>query len=230
MEKLKKTFWEVFYGIIPISVVVILMQLTILRIPWETFLEFIVGVLMVASGLFLFLVGVETGLLPMGEFIGAVLPRQKKLSMIVLTSFLLGFAVTVAEPDLRVLASQVDLVSDGGISSNVLIYTVSIGVGIFVTISTLRMLYQVKMMYLLIGGYSIVFLLMLITPPEFVPISFDAGGVTTGPMAVPFILSLGVGISSVFGGKKSTADGFGYIALASLGPILAVLLLGVIFR
>lgn len=230
MEKLRNTFWEVFYGIIPISLVVLLMQVSLLHLPWETFLEFVVGVLMVASGLFLFLLGVETGLLPMGEFIGAVLPKQKKISIIILFSFLLGFSVTVAEPDLRVLANQVDLVSEGGISNSLLIYTVSIGVGIFVTISTLRMLYKLKMSHLLVGGYSIVFLLMLFTPAEFVPISFDAGGVTTGPMTVPFILSLGVGISSVFGGKKSTADGFGYIALASLGPILAVLLLGVFFH
>lgn len=230
MEMLKKTYWEVFYGIIPISAVVLLMQFTFLRLPWDVFFTFVIGVLMVASGLFLFLLGVEIGLLPMGEFIGAALPRQGKLSLIILFSFLLGFAVTAAEPDLRVLASQVDQVSDGRISNQVLVYTVAVGVGFFVTVSTLRMLYQLKMSHLLMAGYALVFLLIAITPPVFVPVSFDAGGVTTGPMTVPFILALGVGISSVFGGKKSTADGFGYIGLASLGPVLAVLLLGVFYQ
>lgn len=229
MQSIKDTVKEVVYAILPLSLVVILLQVTVIGMPPGMLVQFFAGAVMVSLGLILFLLGVNTGLLPIGEMIGASLPNIGKPGWIVIAGFLLGFVVTVAEPDVRVLATQVDLVSGGLISSNVLIYTVALGVAIFVGLAMLRILLNIPMTYLLVGGYGTAFVLASFTPPQFVPISFDAGGVTTGPMTVPFILALGVGVASVLGGKSASADGFGLVALASIGPILGVLVLGVIF-
>ncbi|GAE33303.1 DUF1538 domain-containing protein [Halalkalibacter akibai] len=229
MQNIKDTVKEVVYAIIPLSLVVIVLQITIIGMPTEVFVQFLIGVVMVSIGLILFLLGVHIGLLPVGEMIGAALPKMGKAWLVVFFGFLLGFVATVAEPDVRVLALQVDIVSDGVISSNLLIYTVALGVAIFVGLAMLRILLKIPITYLLIGGYGLVFLLASFTPAHFVPISFDAGGVTTGPMTVPFILALGVGVASVLRGKSASTDGFGLVALASIGPILAVLMLGVVY-
>lgn len=229
MKVIKETSKEVVYAVIPITVLVIIMQFAVMRLPFATFLQFIIGVIMVSVGLILFLLGVQIGLLPVGEMIGSVLPKTGKVWLVVFFGLLLGFVITVAEPDVRVLAIQVDMVSEGIIAKNVLIYAVALGVAISVGFAMLRIILNISINYLLIVGYSLVFILASFTPSHFVPISFDAGGVTTGPMTVPFILALGVGVSSVLAGKSASTDGFGLVALASIGPILAVLLLGVIY-
>ena len=229
MQNIKETILEVVYSVLPITVVVIILQFTLLWLPMEVFFQFLIGVVMVSVGLMLFMIGVHLGFFPLGELIGSVLPKTGKIWMVVFFGLLLGFVVTVAEPDVRVLATQVELVSQGAIPKNLLVSTVALGVGIFVALAMLRIVLSIPINYLLIGGYGLVFLIAAFTPAHFVPISFDAGGVTTGPMTVPFILALGVGVASVLGGKSTSADGFGLVALASLGPILAVLLLGVFF-
>ncbi|ARK28571.1 DUF1538 domain-containing protein [Halalkalibacter krulwichiae] len=229
MQNIKDTVKEVVYAIMPLSFVVVILQFTVIGMPMEMFIQFLIGVVMVSIGLILFLLGVHIGLLPIGEMIGAALPRMGKVWLVVFFGLLLGFVATVAEPDVRVLAIQVDLVSNGIVSSNVLIYTVALGVAIFVGLAMLRIMLNIPITYLLVGGYAIVFLLAAFTPSHFVPISFDAGGVTTGPMTVPFILALGVGVASVLRGKSASSDGFGLVALASIGPIIAVLVLGVIY-
>ena len=229
MANLKETVQEVVYAVIPVTLVVILLQFTLIWLPMEDFVQFLVGVIMVTLGLIFFLLGVHLGLLPVGELIGAALPKTGKAWLVVFFGLLLGFVVTVAEPDVRVLATQVDVVSGGEVSKNLLIYAVALGVAIFVGLAMLRIILNIPIVYLLIVGYGLVFLLALFTPAHFIPISLDAGGVTTGPMTVPFILALGVGVASVLRGKSSSTDGFGLIALASIGPILAVLLLGVIY-
>ncbi|ADU30511.1 DUF1538 domain-containing protein [Evansella cellulosilytica] len=229
MQDLKDTIKEVIYAVLPLTIVVIILQFTIIWLPLEAFLQFLIGVVLVSVGLVLFLLGVHVGLLPVGEMIGSTLPKTKKLSIILFFGFLLGFVVTVAEPDVRVLALQVDQVSGGEISRNILVYSVALGVGIFVMLAMLRIVFNISITYLLVAGYGIVFLLAAFTPASFIPISFDAGGVTTGPMTVPFILALGVGVASVIRGKTSSSDSFGLVALASIGPIIAVLILGVIY-
>lgn len=229
MDKVIETVKEVFYAIFPITLVVILLQFTIIWMPMEVFLQFIIGVLMVSLGLILFLLGVNVGLLPIGEMIGATLPKFGKVWIVVLFGLILGFVVTIAEPDVRVLALQVDQVSGGEVSRNILIYTVALGVAIFVGLAMLRIIFNVPITYILLGGYGLVFLMAAFTQPQFVPISFDSGGVTTGPLTVPFILALGVGVASVVRGQSASSDGFGLVALASIGPILSVLTLGVIY-
>ncbi len=229
MRKLQEITREVLFAVLPITVLVILLQFAVMRLPLQVFLQFLVGVVMVSSGLILFLLGVHIGLLPVGEMIGSVLPRTGKAWLVVFFGLLLGFVITVAEPDVRVLALQVDMVSGGLISRNILIYAVALGVAISVGLAMMRIILNISINYMLIAGYTLVFILAGFTPAEFVPVSFDAGGVTTGPMTVPFILALGVGVSSVLAGKTSSSDGFGLVALASIGPIIAVLLLGVIY-
>ena len=230
MQKTKETFQEVVFAMLPVVAVVTILQISMLHLPWEVMWRFLGGAVMVGGGLFLFLLGVQIGMLPMGEMIGAALARQGKLWLLVFFGFILGFVVTVAEPDVRVLALQVDLVSGGVISRSVLVYTIALGLGIFVALAMLRTIFNVPLVYLLVSGYGLIFAIAAFAPPHFIPVSFDAGGVTTGPMAVPFILALGVGVAAVLGGKRTAADRFGLVALASIGPVLAVLLLGVIYR
>ena len=230
MEEIKESILEVVFAVLPITALIIILQFTLIWLPMDEFLKFIAGTIMVSLGLIFFLIGVNIGLLPVGELIGATLPKTKKLWLIILFGFILGFVVTVAEPDVRVLSSQVDQVSNGEISSNILIYSVALGVGFFVGISMLNSFLNIPIKYLLVVSYSIVFLLAFFIPREFIPISFDAGGVTTGPMTVPFILALGIGVASVLSRKKSSTDGFGIVALASIGPIIAVMILGVLFQ
>nr|WP_205774494.1 DUF1538 domain-containing protein [Alkalicoccus luteus] len=216
-------------AILPLAAVIIILQFTIIGLPPELFFRFIAGVVMVGLGLFLFLVGVHIGLLPIGEMIGSALPKTNKIWLILLTGFVLGVVVTIAEPDVRVLSSQVDDVSGGEIANLTLVYSVALGIGFFVMMAMARTVFNIPLKYLLVGGYTAVGILALFTPPSFLPISFDAGGVTTGPMTVPFILALGVGVASVLRGKSSSSEGFGLVALASIGPILAVMILGVIY-
>ena len=229
MQSINETIKEVVQAILPVTVLVIFLQYTIIWLPMEDFLQFIIGTIMVSAGLIFFLMGVHVGLLPIGELIGNSLPRFGKVWLIVLISFTLGFVVTIAEPDVRVLANYVDTVSDGQVNRHILIYTVALGLALFVGMAILRIIYNIPIKYILTGGYGLVFLLAWFVPESFISISFDAGGVTTGPLAVPFILAYGVGVAAVLGGRKSTDDGFGLVALASIGPVLAVLILGIIY-
>ncbi len=230
MDEIKEIAKEIIQAVVPVAVLVIIIQLMLFEEPLLVIAQFLVGVVFVTLGLGLFLLGVKVGLLPLGEIIGSELPQKGTFFTILLAVLFLGIAVTVAEPDVRILAHQIDLVSEGEISKNILINFVALGVGIFMVIAVARVFLGIKIKYILIVGYTMVFALSLFVPPNYVPISFDAGGVTTGPMTVPFILALGVGLTSVLGGGKSTlSDSFGYVALASIGPVLAVMLLGVIY-
>src|SRR5699024_9000488 len=133
-----------------------------------------------------------------------------------------GAVVTFAEPDVRVLSSQIDDVSGGAIPQIILIMSVAIGVGIFVALAMFRIVFNISIVYLLAGGYALIFLVAAFAPSSFVPISFDAGGVTTGPLTVPFILALGVGVATVISVKSASRDGFGLVGRASRGPIFSV--------
>ena len=230
MTDLKEAVKEVIYSVFPVTLVVFILQFTLIRLPLTDFMNFVAGVFLVSVGLVLFLIGVNVGLLPVGEMIGSSLPRTGKTWVVILFGFLLGFVVTVAEPDVRVLATQIDVVSASNISKDLLIYSVATGVAIFVALAMVKIIFNISINKILIISYSLVLLVAMITPAEFLPISLDSGGVTTGPMTVPFILALGIGVSSVMKGRTSSDDGFGLIALASVGPILAVMLLGVFFN
>lgn len=230
MNKLKEEGLEVLYAVLPIIIVVIVLQFTLIHLPWPQFIQFLIGSLMTMAGLALFLYGVKIGLLPLGESIGSYLPQRGSFALILFFGFLLGFVVTIAEPDVRILASQVDGVSEGLIPKNILIYSVALGVGIFVALAMIRTLFSVELVYILMPSYLLAFILSYFIRDDFVAIAFDSGGVTTGPVTVPFILALNIGVVSVLRGKNNISDGFGLVALASIGPILSVLILGVIYQ
>lgn len=228
MEKIKSTVLEVVFAVLPVTIFVIILQV-LLRLPLQVMVQFLIGAAMVTIGLALFLLGVQLGLLQVGEAAGAALPKIGKVWVVVFFGFLLGFAVTVAEPDALVLATQVDLVSEGAIPRSILMITVALGVAIFVGLAMLRVLLGIPLKYILMASYGLVFLLVAFTPAEFASLSIDSGAVTTGPLLVAFIMALGVGVASVLGGRSASADGFGFVALSAIGPTLALLLLGVIY-
>ena len=180
---------------------------------------------MLIIGMGLFSLGAEQSMTPIGNQIGTALTRTKNLPLILAVSFLLGFAITIAEPDLQVLAQTVP-----HISNTVLLITVGAGVGFFMSVCMLRILTGMRLRLLLIFFYAIIFLLAFFADKNFIGIAFDSGGVTTGPMTVPFILALGLGVSNVRSDKNAEADSFGLVALCSIGPVLAVLILGFFYK
>lgn len=220
---------EVLQAVTPIALVVIILQVTLIHMPSEAFIRFLAGAFYVMTGLLLFLQGVKIGLLPLGNAIGSELPKKGSFSFLVIMAFILGFVVTIAEPDVRVLAHQVDIVSDGYIKDYILVLTVAVGVAFFVALAMVRIIFNIPISYIFAAGYTVIIILSFFTPPDFVPIALDSGGVTTGPVTVPFILALGIGTTSVLGGKSAIADGFGLIGLASIGPVIGVMTLGMIY-
>ena len=175
-------------------------------------------------GMGLYSLGTDVSIQPMGGHVGSRITKTRKLWLILLVCFIIGVIVTVAEPDLTVLATQVP-----GIENSVLITAVALGVGVFIVLAILRIALKVKLSYVLVAFYTILFVLAAVVATKdesFIPLAFDAGGVTTGPITVPFIMSLGIGISAVMGGKNSEDNSFGVIGICSIGPILAVLILG----
>ena len=164
-------------------------------------------------------------MIPLGEAVGKEITRSKKVWVIVAISFLIGVIITVAEPDLQVLAGQVPSIPD-----RVIIWSVALGVGVFLVIALLRILFAIQLSYLLICFYAIVFVLAGFVSPDFWAVAFDSGGVTTGPMTVPFIMALGVGVSAVRNDREAGGDSFGLVALCSIGPIITVLLLGLLYQ
>ena len=220
LEKLK----ESISSVLPVSVIVLILHFTLTPLSGGTFGLFIIGTVLLIMGMGLFTLGADMAMMPMGERIGAQLTKSKNLMLFIVAYFIMGAMITIAEPDLQVLANQVPAVPD-----LTLILTVALGVGIFLVISLLRTVFNIRLSYLFILFYTILFVGAAFTSPDFLPVAFDSGGVTTGPITVPFILALGIGVSSVRGGKASNDDSFGLVGLASIGPIMAVLILGMFF-
>ena len=229
-SRIKAKVLEVVTAILPLVAVVVILQFAVIRMPGHVFLQFIIGAAMVIAGMILFLLGVEIGILPLGKALGAELPRLRPVFLVIGIAFVIGFAATIAEPDVIVLTRQVDEVSGGTIRENRLIYVIAIGVGFFVAMAILRVLLNFPVAYLLTAGYVVVVVLAFFAPAEFVPVAFDAGGVTTGPMAVPIVLALGLGFSSVLSGRSALGDGLGLIGLASIGPIIGVMVMGMVLH
>ncbi|MCK9228870.1 MAG: DUF1538 domain-containing protein [Syntrophorhabdaceae bacterium] len=226
----KERFLEVIKAVAPLVAAVCVLQFTLVKAPASLFLQFLIGSVMALGGLILFFTGIDIGILPMGRFIGAELPRKGSVLLIIATAFLLGFATTVAEPDVLVLSRQADLISQGVIQGRVVLYVMAVGVGFFVAIGMLRIVLGFPMVYLLAAAYSVVIVLSFFAPTEFIPLAYDSGSVTTGALTTPVMISLAVGLSSVLAGRSTVSDGFGLLGLASIGPIIAIMLLGILLR
>ncbi len=223
---LKEKIRESFSSIAPICLVVLLLAISFTPLKTGALLLFALGAVLLVVGTALFTLGADQSMLVIGQRVGATLTKSKKVWLIAFISFVIGVIVTIAEPDLQILAEQVP-----DVENMVLILTVSVGVGIFLMIAMLRILFGIRLKYILAFFYPILFLVaVLFVPSSFWALSFDSGGVTTGPVTVPFIMSLGVGVAAVRADKKGGGDSFGLVALASLGPILAVLILGIVCK
>lgn len=216
---------ESFLSILPIFLLVLFLHLTFIPLENDVFVSFLIGTVFLVAGMALFTLGADNAMMPMGNKMGAYLSKNKKLSFLIIVVFLLGTFITLAEPDLKVLADQASY-----LPSLTLIVTVSIGVGIFLVLAALRIVFKIKLSTVLIISYLLVFAFVFFIPGEFVPLSFDSGGVTTGPITVPFIMALGIGIASVNGDGDSKNDSFGLIGLCSIGPIITVLFLSLFFQ
>ena len=221
LEKIR----EAAASVLPVTAIVLALCLLIVPVEPGLMLAFLIGSAMLILGIGLFSLGAEMSMTRIGSLIGAKMTKSRRLGRILAVSFLLGAAITVAEPDLQVLAANVP-----NLDKTLLIATVSLGVGLFLVVALLRILLRIRMAWLLLGCYALVFILAQFVPEAFLAVAFDSGGVTTGPMTVPFILSLGVGVSAIRSDKNAENDSFGLVALSSVGPILAVMLLGLIYR
>ena len=215
---------EAVDSVLPITIIVAVLCFFFVPVGSGLMLAFLVGALMLIVGMGLFTLGAELSMTQMGNLVGAKMTKSRRLWLILVLAFVLGFVITIAEPDLQVLAQNVP-----NIDKTMLILTVSAGVGIFLTICMLRILLGISLRTLLLVFYVIVFVLAALSDPNFLSVAFDSGGVTTGPMTVPFIMALGVGVASIRSDEKAKSDSFGLVALCSIGPILAVLLLGFLY-
>ncbi len=228
MKELWEKIKEALASSLPVTAIVYFLALTPLFDLYVTeLITFTVGAVLLILGIGLFSLGADLAMTPMGTHVGSGLSRQKKLGLLLSVCFVLGMLITIAEPDLQVLANQVSAVMNG----TVLIYAVGFGVGLFLVFAILKIVFQKSLSHILMLFYMLLFALALLLVvrgnDNLLAMSFDSGGVTTGPITVPFIMALGVGISNVLGDRRSKENSFGLVSLCSVGPILAVLVLGI---
>lgn len=224
LEKIK----EVLLSVLPITILVVILKFTLVPIDNQMLARFLVGAVFIVMGLGIFLFGAHIGIGPIGNLMGQAVAKTDKSYIVGVLGFILGFLITIAEPDLQILADQVSLASGGIIGSSLILIVVSIGVGIMVAIGLLRILYGKPLNKIFVITYFVIFILGLIVSEEFLAISVDASGATTGAMTTPFILALGYGVSQLKGGKTSEEDSFGMVGLASTGPIFAIMIMSIV--
>ncbi len=228
MKELKAKIVEALVSALPITAIVYVLALTpLVDFSSAELITFTIGAVLLILGIGLFNLGADLAMTPMGTHVGSGLSRQKKLGLLLGVCFILGMLITIAEPDLQVLANQVSAVMNG----TVLIYAVGIGVGAFLVVAVLKIVFQKSLSHILMLFYMLLFamaLLLVVNGNDpLLPMAFDSGGVTTGPITVPFIMALGVGISNVLGDRRSKENSFGLVSLCSVGPVLAVMVLGI---
>ena len=224
-DKIREKAQESVKAVLPVMVIVLILSFLIAPLSPDIMVEFMTGAVLVIIGMAFFSLGAEVSITPMGERVGGNLVKTKKLWFIIGTGFVLGMMITISEPDLQVLARQVL-----SVPNMVLILSVALGVGLFLAIALIRILVGFALAPLLILFYLLIFLLAMLAPADFLAVAFDSGGVTTGPMTVPFIMDLGVGISAIRNDRHAEDDSFGLVALCSIGPILAVLILSLVYQ
>ena len=228
MRELLAKIKEALISALPITAIVYAMALTpLFDFSRVELITFSIGAVMLVLGIGMFSLGADLAMTPMGAHVGSGLSKQRKLGLLLSVCFVLGMLITIAEPDLQVLANQVSAVMNG----TLLVYVVGIGVGAFLVVAILKIVFKKTLSLFLMLFYMTLFMLSLLLVingnEALLPLAFDSGGVTTGPITVPFIMALGVGISSILGDRKSQENSFGLVALCSVGPIMAVLVLGI---
>lgn len=231
MKELGLKIREALLSALPVTLVVYIMALTpFFNFTREELITFTIGAVLLVVGIGMFNLGADLAMTPMGSYVGSGLSKQRRLWLLLAVCFVLGLLITIAEPDLQVLAGQVAEVMNG----TVLIFAVGVGVAAFLVVSVLRIVFQRELSNLLMLFYMLLFAIALILVvngnQSLLPLAFDSGGVTTGPITVPFLMALGIGISNVLSDRRSQENSFGMVALCSIGPVLAVLILGIFSR
>ncbi|MDO8579139.1 MAG: DUF1538 domain-containing protein [Dehalococcoidales bacterium] len=225
---LKRKVFEVLRAMAPLILVAIVLQFTEVRASAGVFVQFLLGAVFAFAGMVFFLLGIEIGILPAGKTVGHGLVEKRSLWLIIAVAFLIGFSTTIAEPDVQVLSQQASIITGGAIPRSTLIYIIGIGLAFFAVAAMIRIILGFPMAYLLLASLLIVIIMSMFTPPDFVALAFDSGSVTTGVLTAPIFISLGIGLSSVLAGRSAISDGFGLLGLASIGPVIAVMLLGIL--
>ena len=225
MNLIKNKLIESLKSVLPIALIVLSLSITVVPISTGDMFLFLVGVCCLVFGMSLFTAGAEMSMQPLGTKIGATIGSSKKIWLIAFISFVIGILVTISEPDLQILAEQVR-----GLENMVLILTVSVGVGIFLMIAVMRIVFNWNLTAIMIAFYAVAFVLAFFVDRSFLCLAFDSGGVTTGPMTVPFIMSIGAGVSASKISGDDRNDAFGITGLCSIGPIIAVLVLGIVMK
>ena len=224
-RKLKAKIRESLVSVLPVTAIVLIISIFLIPMEIGTITLFMAGAVFLILGMGLFSLGTDISMTPLGEGFGGAFSKTKKIILIIAVGFFMGFFITMAEPDLQVLAEQVP-----SVPNMVLILAVAAGVGVCMVFAILRILFQINLSKVLLVLYIGVFILSIFVPNEFSAVSFDAGGVTTGPITVPFIMALGVGIAAMRSDKGASGDSFGLVALCSIGPIISVMLLGIFYN
>lgn len=228
LNVLSGKFKDVFFAVLPVTLIVIILNFTLVPIEGYLVWKFLIGSCFIVIGLTFFLIGVDLGVTPLGVLLGPVITKRNKLWIVVVAAFVLGFIISMAEPGLLILADQIDEITMGEISSITILTVVSLGIAILMVLGFIRILYNLPLFIILNIAYGIVLILSLFTSPEFLAIAFDASGATTGVLAVPFILSLSLGITSAKkDSKASEKDSFGLVSIVSVGAIIAIMLLNI---
>lgn len=217
---------DVLKAVTPLVGLILLLQFTVVQAPAEELVQFLAGSVLIVVGMILLFIGVDLGILPMGRFIGAEIPKKGSVAVITVT-FVLAFATTVAEPDVLVLAGQIDIASGGTLSGHAILLFIGFGVAGFAAIAIGRIIFGMSMRLMLTAAFGLIILLSFIAPAEIIALAFDAGSVTTGVLSAPVVIALAMGLSSVLAGRSAVSDGFGLLGFASIGPVLVLLLAGI---
>lgn len=225
-RRIREAFLEVVGPVLPVTALVVFLQLAVVRVSAALFLRFGIGVVLIIVGLFLFLLGVRIGLIPLGEHIGSHLPERVGPWLLAGLTLVLGFAATIAEPDVRVLSGVVGDVTEGRLQDTVLIVIIAAGLGLALTGAVVRQIVQARVAVVLGGAYAVALAVMPFVPQQYIAIALDSGATTTGPLTVPIIMALGLGVARTLVGRNTLEEGFGLIGIASVGPVLVLLIIG----
>lgn len=225
-----KNLKEVVIAILPMTLLIVILTFIFAPLDSDEMISFLFGAGIMMIGMTLFLFGADYSMMEVGRLVGKYMIKKKSLTILIALGFMIGIVITIAEPSVQVLGQQVNQISEGKIGRVLLIGIVSVGTGVFLVFALLRVVFKLSYYQLMAIGYVGVLVASFFTSNEFMPIAFDSGGVTTGPITVPFILALAGGLTSMIRQETSANDSFGMVGIASLGPILAVMILGVIFQ
>lgn len=230
LDELRSSASSVLFAVLPLALLFLAFQVFLLRLPRRDIRKILTGTVLSTCGLFVFLLGVGIGFLPVGQAIGEALGKLSHKWLLLPAGLFLGFVTTWGEPAVRILAHQVEGASNGSIRNRLVLHTICIGVALWVGLGLLRIGYSVPILYLLVPGYLLVIAIMWMSDRDFVGIAVDAGGVATGPLANTFLLALALGTSASIGGENPLVNGLGLVSLIALAPVVSLMALGILIR